>query len=199
MARQGDWMLTFPTGQKFWPLDPWPEEVHLDDLAHALSLCCRFAGHVRCFYSVGEHSVRVSRDAQARCRAAGWDTADAAVAGLAGLLHDGSEAYVHDIIRPLKRHLAGYAAVELRLQRCINARFGLPELAHEARWVREADAALLWSEKRDLTVQNDLQWDEAQGSVGEALPEIIVPWTPGMAERAFLGRFAELIGPAAAP
>lgn len=42
--RRGDWIQTF-TGQQFWPLDPLVEEVHLEDIAHALSNLCRFTGH----------------------------------------------------------------------------------------------------------------------------------------------------------
>lgn len=52
--RKGDWILTF-TGRRFYPLDPRPEDVCLEDIAHALSLICRYNGHSRFFYSVAEH------------------------------------------------------------------------------------------------------------------------------------------------
>lgn len=57
--RRGDWIQTF-TGRRFWPLDPRPEDVCIEDIAHALSLKCRFGGHCTRFYSVAEHSVHVS-------------------------------------------------------------------------------------------------------------------------------------------
>lgn len=58
--RRGDWMQTY-TGRQFWPLDPLPEDVFIEDIAHALSMQCRYAGHVTRFYSVAEHSVLIAR------------------------------------------------------------------------------------------------------------------------------------------
>ena len=59
-ARKGDWMQTY-TGRQFWPIDPRANEVHIEDIAHALSMMCRYNGHCRTFYSVAEHSVLVSQ------------------------------------------------------------------------------------------------------------------------------------------
>lgn len=39
--RKGVWIQTY-TGRMFWPLDPRPEEIWIEDIAHALSLQCRF-------------------------------------------------------------------------------------------------------------------------------------------------------------
>ena len=47
--RNGSWIQTY-TGIQFWPLDPRPEEIEIRDIAHALSLLCRFNGHCRVFY-----------------------------------------------------------------------------------------------------------------------------------------------------
>ena len=58
-GRKGDWILTY-SGIEFWPLDPRPEDVRIEDIAHALSMQCRFAGHCDRFYSVAEHSIRVA-------------------------------------------------------------------------------------------------------------------------------------------
>ena len=58
-ARVGDWIQVY-TGGQFWPLDPRPEEIHIEDIAHALALTCRFTGHCREFYSVAQHSLLVS-------------------------------------------------------------------------------------------------------------------------------------------
>src|ERR1700683_336889 len=88
MADRGAWIVTF-SGRRFYVLDPRPSDVRIEDIAHSLSLQCRFNGHVKNFYSVAQHSVLVSE----RC-----DPADA----LYGLLHDASEAYIGDMSAPLK-------------------------------------------------------------------------------------------------
>ena len=62
------WIQTF-TGRKFFPLAPDGAEVCIEDIAHALSMKCRFNGHCLRFYSVAEHSVRVAN----RVRALGGD------------------------------------------------------------------------------------------------------------------------------
>ena len=55
-ARKGNWMQTF-TGRQFWPADPRADEIDIRDIAHALSMQCRYAGHCTQFYSVAEHCV----------------------------------------------------------------------------------------------------------------------------------------------
>jgi hypothetical protein len=179
-ARRGDWMQIY-SGRQFWPLDPRPEEVDILDIAHALSHLCRFAGHVTRFYSVGDHCVRVSRLAPAHDR----------MIALAGLLHDATEAYVVDVPRPLKRFLPGYAEIEARVARCVEARFDLETgiLDHPA--VKTWDEVLLATEARDLMGgETGGKWHLR----AQPLPEIIVPRTPEEARAAFLERFEELGG-----
>src|SRR5665213_153577 len=88
MDRIGNWMQTY-TGKQYWPCDPRPEEVFIIDIAHALSQMCRYSGHCIHFYSVAEHSVLLSRYAST-LETKKWS-----------LLHDASEAYITDIIRPV--------------------------------------------------------------------------------------------------
>lgn len=82
------WIQTF-TGKKVFPLAMTAEMVCVDDIAHALSMKCRFTGHCREFYSIAEHSVRVSLLVRPELR-------------LAALLHDAAEAYLPDLARPIK-------------------------------------------------------------------------------------------------
>lgn len=170
-------MQTF-TGRTFFPLQPRLEDIVIADIAHALALQCRFAGHVRLPYSVAQHSVLVSLAVP---------PADA----LWGLLHDASEAYLVDVPRPLKRLplFAPYRVVEAMLQRTIYSRFGLA--GEEPASVRDADDLLLVSEACDLLPTGPgPSWPDAVRS-GQAprTPKPIVPWTPAKAERAFLDRF----------
>jgi hypothetical protein len=97
---RGGWMQTF-TGRQFFPMDPRPEEVDPTDIAHALSLLCRYNGHVDRFYSVAEHCVHLSYVVPPEH-------------ALWALLHDATEAYVGDMISPLKIHMPGYRAAEDR-------------------------------------------------------------------------------------
>lgn len=75
-------------------VNPRADEIHIADIAHALSQTCRFAGHTPVFHSVAHHSVLVADLLGPDQRLALW-----------GLLHDASEAYLHDLTRPLKRVL----------------------------------------------------------------------------------------------
>ena len=81
--RIGDWMQTY-TGERFWPLDPRIEDIHIRDISMALGKLCRYGGHTIFFYSVAEHSVLVSEYVPEEY-------------ALWGLLHDASEAYLSDI------------------------------------------------------------------------------------------------------
>lgn len=176
-VRVGDWIQTY-TARQFWPCDPRAEEIYIEDIAHSLALQCRFTGHCTDFYSVAEHSVRVSA------------ILDPGIA-LWGLLHDASEAYLTDLSRPLKRGSPLgpiYRAIEWRLMRVICERFGLPESMPPD--VHDADNRLLMTEKRDLM--------RAHGSIPKwaetatPLLDVIVPWKWKIAESAFLRRFYEL-------
>jgi len=90
----GDWLLTH-TGKQFYPLDPRPEAVCLEDIAQALSQLCRWTGHVAYHYSVAQHAVQVALAVEQL----------APDYALAALHHDDAEAYLGDIARPWKRHL----------------------------------------------------------------------------------------------
>jgi len=182
LPRIGDWMQTFPTGTMFWPLDPRQHEVHLEDIAHALSNICRFGGHCREFLSVAQHSIIVSQVC---------DPADA----LVGLLHDAPEAYLGDLIRPLKYGGFGerYRKVEHSLLLAILGRFGLPVRARLPASVERADAVVLWTEKRDLLTEPPAPWGEPQGHGPICcLPGKVEPWSPEEARRQFLLRFKML-------
>lgn len=87
-TRVGDWISLF-SGGRWYPLDPRVEEVKIEDIAHSLSLLCRYNGHCRFFYSVAEHCWLLSKAVPKEYQ-------------LEALLHDASEAYTSDIPRPFK-------------------------------------------------------------------------------------------------
>ncbi len=172
-TRKGDWIQTF-TGRQYWPLDPSPDDVCIEDIAHALSNLCRFGGHCREFYSVAQHSVIVMMNLPPELDAI-------------GLLHDASEAYCVDLPRPIKRNVTGYAAVEEFNAIVIGCRFGL-NLVDLPDRVHEADNRALATEQRDLMASPPRPW---AGAV-QPYPQRIIPWTPAEAEVNFLSWAARL-------
>lgn len=182
-GRVGDWQSTF-SGGMFWPIDPRVEEIVLEDVAHALSLQCRFAGHVLRFYSVGDHSCRVSDECRRR-------TGDPRVA-LAGLVHDVTETWLVDLPRPFKLWLPGYRVFERRAMRVVERWAGLPEGACEWPEVERADRVLLATEKRDLLAPQTTPWSRARGVDEGPLPDRIHPRNFAQAETTFLNRYHAL-------
>jgi 5'-deoxynucleotidase YfbR-like HD superfamily hydrolase len=192
--RIGNWMQTIG-GRAFYPLDPSPEDVDIEDIAHALSMVCRFGGHCSKFYSVAEHSVRVAM----AIVEAGGTRSD----GFAGLMHDAAEAYIGDMVWPLKQaaESAGYKRIEKRIERAIAQRFGLPEELPPI--VKRFDLVLLSTEKRDLMsdghgrrVGSAREVDAAKERLGgwhsdafAPLEVAIDPWSSGTARGYFLALF----------
>ncbi len=169
------WIQTY-TGKQFFPLNPSPQDLDIRDIAHALSLQCRFNGHCLQFYSVAEHSVRV----------ADWLGGELQ---LWGLLHDAAEAYLGDVVRPLKGQLDTYNEIETGLLRVVADHFGLSWPMPEE--VAVADTRLLAAEARDIMAPPPAPW-ELMGL--EPLPVTIEPWSATEAERRFLDRYSELSG-----
>jgi len=174
--RIGDFMQTY-TGQMFWPLDPRPDEINIFDIAHSLSLQCRYAGHCERFYSVAEHSVLMARWVSPPSR-------------LWALLHDASEAYLVDVPRPLKRHLPGYKEAEAKVMEAICFRFDLSkEMPAE---VHEADNRIIADELMNM---RSMAWHAKHD---DPLGVRLEFWSPKEASGHFLLEFERLTGRAAA-
>lgn len=97
-------------------VNPTIQQIRIDDISHALGNLCRFGGHTSPFYSVAQHSCLVAALAPPHLK-------------LAALLHDASEAYLGDVIKPLK-HLLGhtYTALEDEFMQVIGDKFGIPQM-----------------------------------------------------------------------
>lgn len=189
-GRRGGWIQTY-TLRQFWPLDPRAEDVcidDIDDIAHALSMQCRFSGHIREFYSVADHSVRVSLLAEQLMLDSGVSPDAAKYAARWGLLHDAAEAYLVDLPSPVKRtpEMTPYREAERQLIDVICQRFGLH--VFEPISVKQADRTLLATEARDLFAGLHPEWhvDDAP------LAAHIRPVSPSTAKAVFLSRFGAL-------
>lgn len=124
------------------------DDIRLYDIAHPLSFLCRGVGQVKHFLSVGQHCINCAKEAEGR----GYS--DRVV--FACLLHDGAEAYVSDIIRPVKALLLNYAELESAFQEAIYEHFGLGDLTDEEReLVHIIDDAMLWNEAKELFTHVD--------------------------------------------
>lgn len=177
--RIGSWMQTF-TGRKFFPLDPRIEDIDIRDIAHSLSLTCRYGGHVTEFYSVAEHCVLMSH--AVRPENAFW-----------ALMHDSAEAYVGDMVRPLKQDMPQYKSAENTILALIALGVGLDLSSHGIpAEVHEADNRILLTEKNELMPNAPEPW--FQEGRYEPLPVTLQCWSPGHAERKFMQRFVELVG-----
>lgn len=171
--RAGSWMQT-ATGRQFWPMDPYIADIAIEDIAHALSNACRYAGHCLTFYSVAQHSVLVSRALPEEFK-------------LWGLLHDASEAYLVDVPRPVKPYLVGYQEAEDRLMAVIAQAFGLiPATMPDE--VKRVDNAILADEAAQLMVKAPAAWHLPE----PALNIKITPWSPEIAHGTFLSEYTRL-------
>lgn len=159
---RGSYMHT-ANGRKYWPLAPRAEDVHIEVIAHHLANKCRYAGAVRhpsdmkrIFYSVAEHSVYVALDLALQ----GFD--DRIV--MTGLLHDASEAYNGDLIRPLKYDpyfAEPFKTVEVRNEQAICERFKLPYPFPPM--VKASDEAVTAAEVQQIVPKApDEEWDSGR-------------------------------------
>lgn len=158
-------------GKQFWPLDPHPGEVHIEDIAGALSKLCRYGGQCLRFYSVAEHCVHVANAAPHELK-------------LVALLHDASEAYLSDIIRPIKPFLSNYLEIEANLERAIAQRFCLPHP-----WpaeVKRIDTAILADERDQVMAPPPVPWSQTTEAPLDVRLQF---WTPVQAQTEFLAAF----------
>lgn len=162
------------SGNFFNFMTPETSVFNIFDVAHALSHVCRFGGHTRHFYSVAQHSVLVSYAVPPEH-------------ALAGLLHDAPEAFICDIMKPLKRLLPDYAEVEKRVEAAVFRRFGIAVDLPQS--VQDADLILLATEQRDLMPYNG---DSYISKTVMPLPQTIVPVSPAVAKEMFLSRYYQL-------
>lgn len=180
------------TGEAYDFAEPTPASIKLDDIAHALSNACRFAGHTRRFYSVAEHCVRVSRIVEA------WEDGPGGAMPTIALMHDAHEAYVWDCPRPFKPLLGDiYEAFATKADEAIGRRFGINPAYFHLPTIKAADDCALVAEARILMFHGPEEWEAwDRYSKVPALPdpwiEDAVGWAPDRAEEEFHARAEEV-------
>jgi 5'-deoxynucleotidase YfbR-like HD superfamily hydrolase len=179
------WIQTF--NGEYFPLEKIKgSAISIQDIAHHLSMLCRFTGATTRFYSIAEHCCHVSDRA--------YDiTAGSSHVGMTALLHDGHEAYTGDLNTPI-RSLPGmgrYNALCKEIQMHIHAQFSrycsITPMVMAT--IKDADLELLLTERNQLMRQAPHAWFIDTLRNLEELPIELEGWHPARAKAEFLTRF----------
>lgn len=184
---RGPWMQT-ATAKKFFfitDIDELIAQIDPRDIAIASGNICRFGGHVRRFYSIAEHGVRVSWLAEPKYRPV-------------FLLHDGGESYTGDIVYPLKSLLRGTPFEDRAdfIQDGLYERWNLTQLYRECRSeLKYADLQMLACEARDVLFEGAIEeWDKRELPPPPIGMRIQKPWKPKTARARFLDHLIAYLG-----
>ena len=103
--------------------DPDPSLINIKDIGWSLSQTLRFNGHTSRPYSVAAHCIHMSEVVPPELRRAAF-------------LHDAAEAYMGDLVTPIKQHFPLFSEIEDRLLRVIFDLHGVPfsQLAELKPW-----------------------------------------------------------------
>lgn len=158
--------------------NPSPEVIDIEDIATGLANLCRFGGQVNRFYSVAEHCCYMS---QLMDR----------LHGIYGLMHDAHEAYLGDVISPLKQLInPHYKILTQRFDKAIYTRFELKPTPEIKKFVNQYDRVLFIEERRYLQ----------QGHKGKLFMEMEsmsrqpIGWPPEVARKTFLELYNSFTG-----
>ena len=186
-----EWITTY-TGKRFYPLNPRPEDVDILDIAHAVSQICRFGGHTRQFYSVAQHSWYVAE------RIRKWITNVQrhwkAHVVVQGLLHDASEAYLGDVVTPVKTTMGDYKRAEAVLMEAIYEGLGVAmpaRFGEVCKAIKKADEEMFLTEYITLFREPKRPYVLVPGGVEPVWDLDIDYWTPAQAEFNFLAMWEQ--------
>lgn len=166
--------IMLASGHLFDFLDPHGSDFTIDDVAHGLSLVCRYTGQCRRFYSVAEHSLLVSDIATDYPYEA--------------LLHDAAEAFIGDVTRPLKQLLPEYKRIEAVVEDAVIERFGLDPNYRAS--VKAADLRVLAAEQAQVMAPGTADWAAKAGI--KPAPVVVQFLAPEVAKHRFLERYERL-------
>ncbi|HXQ34298.1 MAG TPA: hypothetical protein VN843_09815 [Anaerolineales bacterium] len=177
------------TGKMFDILNPTPDMICIEDIAHAGSQMNRFTGHCRFPYPVTQHEYLGSFIRPENCECASEQEH-----ALKFLLHDASESYISDVNRPLKHFTdvgLEYRKVEKVIQDLVYVRYGLDP--HEPPCVKTVDNWMLYAEKAQLmpTKEFAFEWSDDR----KTADVIITERTFYQNKALYLSRFNKLCRP----
>jgi uncharacterized protein len=162
------------SGRYFDFLAPDPSQFTLADIGGALSKICRFGGQIDRFYSVAEHLVECARQAEED----GLNRGEK----LAVFCHDFHEAFIGDVVKPLKIMFPDFSRLEDHIDAAIEEKFGVDFQAN-LHVVKEIDRAMLIAERRAFFTPDKVEW--AGEKTVRAIRRNFMGWKPMAAEDVF--------------
>ncbi len=129
------------SGILFNLIDPDPDQINIEDIAHGLAHNCRWNGHTKRYYSVADHSLRCYWhyvDQQKMKNKKVWPKV-----ALAILLHDAEESYWSDVIRPIKNLFPEIEAKMTELREMIYYKYDVPVDEELKKYIKEIDNGML--------------------------------------------------------
>ena len=183
IAQCNDGVVNTSSGKIIDLKNPTTDMIDIKDIATSLSHICRFGGHVNRFYSVAQHSVLVYR--LVREYGEGYE--------LEALLHDATETYVGDVVKPLKVILGdNYKQLEQNFECIIARKFDLRQAIEVERLVKRFDMEALELEHEAFQKGNYLPLMQTMERLELNCGHI--NWDVREAKRFFMIAFAECLG-----
>jgi hypothetical protein len=159
------------SGVKFILRSSGVDGFKLGDIAHSLSMQCRYTGHTKLFYSVAEHCVLMSRYVEdPDCK-------------IVALYHDAVEAYVGDLATPLKQCLPEYKVIEEEVEQRLFTWLGYNPPPRVKKLVKMLDTRIMLRE-RNVLLPDRGHWIEDE--VVTPLDIDIECWSPARAKKEYL-------------
>lgn len=107
------------SGKQFNLFAPTPDMIDIRDVAAGLANKGHFSGLTPTFFSIAQHCVMVCDEFSF------WDFSIDPKLKLLALLHDAAEAYIGDMIKPLKVRIPQFVEIEENIMKAICAKYSL--------------------------------------------------------------------------
>ena len=116
-------MITNTKGELIDIFNMKDEDITINDIVMALPNICRYGGRIQYHYSVAQHAVELAR----------WLTKQGKQHLVPhALLHDACEAYIGDIIYPIKIQMPQFLELEDKITNLVYKKYGVdPDLHKE--------------------------------------------------------------------
>lgn len=135
-------------------VDPKPDQFVFDDIAAGLSKICRFGAQIPKWYTVAEHSWW--------CYKFGLTDGLSSDLLKALLMHDATEAFLGDVVKPLKLLMPEYNKIEDNMAKCIGEKYNV-DFESNHKLIKKYDNAMLIAERDAIFLEDGHEWIDEQG------------------------------------